>query len=218
MKISFSRVVQCATAMLLLSMACVAQKTASRSSLPDCSPLAGQILRCPRVGFTYKVPFGWVDRTKEVQQSAPAPSKSPQAPDETAGEETGRTLLAVFERPPGTSGESANSAVIIAVEYRAAYPQVKTAADYFGPLADVAEQRGLKMDGDPYSFSIGSKQVVRGDFNGDDKKTPLRQTSLVLLDDGYLLSFTFLASSDDEIDSLIENLTFTSNQRKASPK
>lgn len=205
--------------MLLLGVACVAQKSVSKPSLPDCGPLAGQILRCPKLGFTYKVPFGWVDRTEEMQEPASAAaSKSPQDTDEAKGDETGRTLLAVFERPPGTSGESVNSAVIIAVEEGSAYPQVKTAADYFGPLADIAEHRGFKMDGDPYSFRIGSRQVVRGDFAGGDEKTPIRQTSLVLLDKGYVLSFTFLAGSDDEIDSLIENLTFNSSQRKASPK
>ena len=171
MKICFSRSVQSATTILLLSMACGAQNIASKTSLPECSPLVGQILRCPMMGFTYKVPFGWVDRTKEMQQSdSSAASKSSKTSDEATGKETGRTLLVVFERPPGTSGESVNSAVSVAVEYRAAYPQVKTAADYFGPLADIAEQRGFKMDGDPYSFSIGSRQVVRGDLNGGDQK------------------------------------------------
>ena len=74
------------------------------------------------------------------------------------------------------------------------------------------------MDGDPYSFSVGARRMVRGDFTGGNEKSPIRQTSLVLLEKDYVVSFTFLASSDDEIDALIENLTFTSNRRKASPK
>lgn len=205
--------------LLLLTGASAAQKAASKPSLPHCEPLSGQLLRCPKLGFTYKVTFGWVDRTQEMQESASAPDAKPdQSANQANAEQTGKTLLAVFERPPGTSGDSVNSAVIIAVEDRAAYPQVKTAADYFGPLADIAEHRGFKMGGDPYSFSVGSRQVVRGDFTGGNEKTPIRQTSLVLLEKGYVLSFTFLAGSDDEIDSLIENLTFNSNQRKASPK
>lgn len=210
-----------AIAVLLVTGAAAAQKTApnSKPSLPECGPLSGQLLRCPKLGFTYRVTFGWVDRTQEMQESASAAAaKSDKNAGQGNAEQTGKTLLAVFERPPGTSGESVNSAVIIAVEDRAAYPQVKTAADYFGPLSEIAEPRGLKMDGDPYAFGIGARRVVRGDFTGGDEKNPIRQTSLVLLDRAYILSFTFLAGSDDEIDSLIENLTFTSPQRKTFPK
>ena len=214
----FRPVLFSAFALMLATGASAEQKTASKQSLPDCGPLVGQILRCPRVGFTYKVPFGWVDRTEEMQQSgSSAASKAPKDTDEASHEQTGRTLLAAFERPPGTPG-GFNSAVIIAVEDSAAYPQVKTAADYFGPLSEIAAQRGFKMAGDPYSFSIGTGQVVRGDFTGGDEKNPIRQTSLVLLKNGYILSSTFLASSDDEIDSLMENLTFSSSTRKTSPK
>lgn len=74
------------------------------------------------------------------------------------------------------------------------------------------------MDGDPYSFGVGATQVVRGDFTGGAEKHPIRQTSLVLLQKGYILSLTFLAGSDDEIDSLVQNLTFTSTQRRTSSK
>lgn len=210
------RVLLCALAVLSMTAASAAQKTASKPSLPDCGPLAGQILRCAKVGFAYKVPFGWVDRTEDMQESATSAKSDKNTNPGDA--DTGKTLLAVFERPPGTSGESINSAVIIAVEDRAAYPQVKTAADYFGPLSDIAEQRGFKMDGDPYAFSVGARQVVRGDFTGGDEKNPIRQTSVVLLEKDYILSFTFLAGSDDETDSLIENLAFISNARKASSK
>jgi len=190
----------------------------AKPSLPDCDPLAGQILRCPKLGFSYKVPFGWVDRTEDMQESASAATKSEKDANQANAAETGKTLLAVFERPPGTSGDSPNSAVIIAVELRSAYPQAKIAADYFGPISEIAEQRGFKMDGDPYSFSIGTRQVVRGDFSRGAAKNSIRQTSLVLLERNFILSFTFLASSEDEIDSLIENLSFTSSQRRRSPK
>jgi len=201
-----------------LAISCSAQKLAAgtKTALPDCDPMTGQVLRCPQLGFFYRVPFGWVDRTKEMQQSAtedPAPSET--AADPKRNDPTGKTLLAVFERPPGIPGDEINSAVIIAVEDRAAYAQVKTAADYFGPLADVAEGRGVKLQGTPYSFDSGTRQVVRGDFAGGDEKMPIRQTSLVSLEKGYILSFTFLASSDDEIDSLLQNLTFRSTSKKA---
>ena len=206
-------------AFVALSMTTTAAGQRAKPSLPDCDPLAGQILRCPKLGFSYKVPFGWVDRTEDMQESASAAAtKSEKDGNQANAAETGKTLLAVFERPPGTSGESPNSAVIIAVELRSAYPQAKIAADYFGPISEIAEQRGFKMDGDPYSFRVGARQVVRGDFSGGVGKNPIRQTSLVLLERNFILSFTFLASSEDEIDSLIENLSFVSSQRRPSPK
>ena len=152
------------------------------------------------------------------ESTSPNAAKSDKNASQGNADQTGKTLLAIFERPPGTSGESVISAVIIAVEERSAYPEVKTAADYFGPLSEIAEQRGFKMDGDSYAFSVGAKQVVRGDFSGGDEKRPIRQTSLVLLEKGYILSLTFLAGSDDEIDSLIENLTFTSTLRRTPSK
>lgn len=214
---SFRPLVFSAFAVMLMTGASAAQKTVSKQSLPDCGPLVGQILRCPKVGFTYKVPFGWVDRTTDMQMSASAASAKSDKNANDGSDQTGKTLLAAFERPPGTPGDF-NSAVIIAVEDRAAYSQVKTAADYFGPLAEIAAHRGFKMVGDPYSFSIGTRQLVRGDFTGGDEKNPIRQTSLALLEKAYILSFTFLASSDDEIDSLRENLIFSSSKRKTSPK
>jgi len=208
-----------AVAVLVLVGASAGQSTRDKTSLPECAPLSGQGLRCPKLGFTYKVPFGWVDRTEEMQESASAATpKSEKNGEQVSDEPTGKTLLAAFERPPGTSGSDINSAAIIAVEDRAAYPQVKAATDYFGPLAEIAEHRGFKMDGDPYAFSIGARKVVRGDFNGGDEKHPIRQTSLVLLEKGYILSVTFLAGSNDEIDSLVENLTFTSTQRRTPSK
>ena len=213
---SFRPLIFPAFAVLLMSGGSAAQ-VVTRPSLPNCEPLAGQLLRCPKAGFTYQVPFGWVDRTEDMEEAASA-AKTSQDNNRSEGERAGKTLLAMFERPPGTSGRGVNSAVIIAVEDKAAYPLVKTAADYFGPLADLAEQRGFKMDGDPYSFRVGGRPVVRGDFSGGDEKNPIRQTSLVRLDKGDILSFTFIAASDDEIGGLIENLTFTSNLRKTSPK
>jgi hypothetical protein len=153
-----------------------------------------------------------------MQGSSAAGSENPAQRDSQAAgarESSGRTLLAAFERPPEAQGTELNSAVIIAIESRTAYPQLKTAADYFGPLAEVAEQRGLKMDNVPYSFAISGKQVTRADFGGGGKSA-VRQTSLVLLDKGYILSFTFLSSSEEDIDMLIESLRFTSGSRKVT--
>ena len=127
-----------------------------------------------------------------MQEDTPAGvSQKDPAKSGTATVESGRTLLAVFERPPEAQDNEVNPAVMIAAEARSAYPQLKTAADYFGPLAEIAEQRGLKIDGAPYSYTTDGKALVRGDFSSAKDKTGIHQTSLVLLDKGYILSFTF---------------------------
>jgi hypothetical protein len=154
------------------------------------------------------LPFGWVDRTDDMQQMIR--SDSPPA--------ASKTLLAAFERPPGTEGDTINSAVIIALEDRSVYPQIKTATDYFGPLSEIAERRGLKMDGDPYLFSVGGKQVARADFKSGGEKGSMQQTSLVVLEKSYILSFTFLADSDDQINNLVTNLTFAAGVRQPKSK
>lgn len=190
------------------------------SSARLCPPLANQQLRCPSFGFTYRVPFGWVDRTEDMQPSSEVAGagKEPPADSSATKSESGNseTLLAVFERPPEASGEGIDSAVIIAAESVANYPTIKAPADYFGPLSDIAEKRGLKMDGDPYEFAVGSKRLVRGDFVAADGKTAAHQTSLVMIEKAHIVSFTFVSDSEDEIDDLISGLTFTAHSRSGA--
>jgi len=167
-----------------------------------CGPLDVQSFRCPKFGFTYKVPFGWVDRTSDLQDD------TQDAAGKTAPRSGSETLLAVFERPPDASGETINSAVVIAVENLASYPGLKTAADYFGPITEIAEQQGFKAEGGSYSFPIGGKQLVRGDFSKMRGKLPMRQSTLVIIEKGNIISFTFIGGSEDEVEDLINSLSF----------
>lgn len=184
-----------------------------------CERQTEQLLNCARLGFSYKVPFGWVDRTDEMQGesgAASAASTQPSTPSPSnvpAGSSV--TLLAAFERPPGTAG-GINPAVIIAAESVASYPKIKTAADYLGPLADIAEQRGLKMDGAPYEFTLGAKKLARADFIAGAGDKGVRQTSLVTIEKGYIVSFTFVSASEDQIDELTDGLSFA-RRRSARP-
>jgi len=74
------------------------------------------------------------------------------------------------------------------------------------------------MDGDPYLFSAGNRRVARADFKGGTEKNPVQQSSLVVLEKGYILSFTFLADSSDEIMNLLAGLRFTPGVRKPVSK
>lgn len=157
--------------------------------------------RNPEFAFTCKIPYGWVDRTQQMQ-------------DESADSAKSKLLLAVFERPPEVTGDTVNSAIVITAESIASYPGLKTAADYLGPLTELTTSKGFKADGDPYEFSIASTALVRADFVKDLGKLTMHQSSLMLLRKDFVLSFTFIAGSKDEMDELIEKLSFTTTKSK----
>ncbi len=183
-------------------------KPAASAPKPQaCSPVAEGVLKCTRFGFSYKIPFGWVDRTGDMQGEDD--SQQPNAPPGKS-----QTLLATFERPPAAPGETINSAVVIAGESVSDYHAIKQASDYLGPISELAEQRGFKSVSEPYSFSVGAKQLVRADFSKERGKLMMRQSSLVMIEKGYIISFTFVSGGEDDVEELIRNLSFAT---KAQP-
>ncbi|PYX86774.1 MAG: hypothetical protein DMG68_14295 [Acidobacteria bacterium] len=151
-------------------------------------------------GFSYKLPYGWVDRTEQMRLDSGDPSKS-------------LLLLSAFERPPQAEGDNVNSAVLIAAETVSSYPGLKNAVDYFGPLTEVTTSKGFKVVNEPYAVQVGTKQLVRSDFSREAGKVTMYQASLAMLERGFIVSFTFLGGTEDEIDGLIEGLAFSGTRR-----
>jgi len=120
----------------------------------------------------------------------------------------GRVLLAAFSRPPEARGEDVNASILIAAESAAAYPGLKDAAQYFGPVTEVAKAQGFEVEEEPYEFVVGTKTVVRGDFQKDVGTRVMRQSTLVLLARGYAVSFTFIGGTEDEVEELVQGLSF----------
>ena len=190
-----------------LSLAAQAQsKTASppapaRTAKPATPSEDAQLYHNTTFGFRYPIPYGWVDRTKEMQEGSDA-GKS-------------EVLLAVFERPPEATGDSINSAIVIASESAASYPGLKKAEDYLGPLTELATSKGFKPEGEPYALEVESRQLVRADFikvlsvKTNDERLTMRQSTLILLAKGHILSFTFIAASEAELDDLMDGLHFS---------
>ena len=177
-----------------------------------------QTYRNAEFGFQYQSPYGWVDRTKEMREPEPAKESAPSAkkPDgKDKSGTSGEVLLALFERPPDATGDTVNPAVVIAAESTRAYPGLKTAEDYLGPLTELATSKGFKANGDPSVLTIDGRELVRADFaRALTDKVTMYQSTLVLRAKGQIVSFTFIASSADEIDELIEKLRFASSQGK----
>ncbi|HTF45465.1 MAG TPA: hypothetical protein VK641_16285 [Terriglobales bacterium] len=157
----------------------------------------------PYFGFTYKLPFGWVDRSNAMQDDSPEAAKDPAK---------SVLLLAVFEQPPEAPREAINSGVVVAAESVSAYPGLKTAADYFGILAQLTTDKGFKQANDPAEVAVGGKTLIRGDFSKETGKATVHQTALVLLVKSYVVSFTVIGASEDEVNSLLENLSFAAKK------
>jgi hypothetical protein len=155
-------------------------------------------------GFRYQVPYGWVDRTDDMREASTDPNQS-------------LLLLAMFERPPEATAESVNSALVITSESTAGYPGLKTAAEYFEPLTEVTTSKGFQVVNAPSYFEIGTKRLVRSDFSKKRGEVTMYQSSLATLENGYFVSFTFLGGSEDEVNELIEKLSFTTSTRKTPP-
>ena len=166
-----------------------------------------QLYRNTTFSFRYQIPYGWVDRTKDMREHEA--TDHPDTKEKASNVSKGEVMLAVFERPPEATGETINSAVVIAVESAAAYPGLTKAEDYLGPLTELATAKSFKAAGDPSVVEIDARQLIRADFAKplNDKLT-MRQTTLVLLTKGQVVSFTFIAGTEEELDDLIDGLHF----------
>jgi len=182
-----------------------------------------QTYRNATFGFRFQIPYGWVDRTNKMREQD-APEEPPPTTEKPGAKEKpatakGEVLLAVFERPPEVAGETINSAVVIAAESAAEYPGLKTAEDYIAPLTELTAAKGFKADGDPSIVEIDARRLVRADFTKPLNDTlTMRQSTLVLLMKGQVVSFTFIAGGVDDVDGLIEGLSFGAENRTAAPR
>ena len=203
-----------AALVLCLTLTGQAQRKTAPAATPTAKSAAHnedpQLYRNPTFAFRFQIPYGWVDRTKEMQEGNEA--------------DKAEVLLAAFERPPQATGDTINSAVVIASESAASYPGLKKAEDYLGPLTELATSKGFKAEGEPYALEVESRQLLRADFTKplsgktssgetssvetrNDKRT-MRQCTLVLLAKGQVVSFTFIAGSEAELDDLMDGLHF----------
>jgi hypothetical protein len=184
----------------------------------DEGAVANGVYRNRTLLLSCNIPPGWVLRTEEMnaredekdkpESSAPSTPSTP--PASSAG---AKVLLAAFSRPPEAKGEDVNTSILIVAESAAAYPALKEAAQYFGPLIEVAKAQGFTMDEDPYDIAIGNKTLVRGDFHKDVGSRVMRQSTLAMLAHGYAISITVIGGTDDEVEDLVDGLSFSASSK-----
>ena len=197
------------------------QKVAARagSSPLDSGTVSNSVYRNPALGFSCKIPggLGVADRGDECAGRSASRNEDQSRADRTAERWLPRTcevLLAAFSRPPEARAEDINSSILIAAESAAAYPGLKDAAQYFGPVSEVAKAQGFEVVEEPYEFAIGTKKMVRGDFQKDVGSRVMRQSTLVMLARGYAVSFTFIGGTEDEVEELVGGLSFGTPRAK----
>src|ERR1700730_12450223 len=142
-------------AVIALALTLTAQTQRKTTPTPPATKSAShnedpQLYRNSTFAFRFQIPYGWVDRTKEMQQ----------------GNDAGKAdlSLTISGRPRQATEDTINSAVVIASESAASYPGLKRAEDYLGPLTELATAKGLKADGEPYELEVESRQLLRADF------------------------------------------------------
>jgi len=192
----------------------VKQPAAPIDSEMDPGAVADGVYRNKALALTCKIPAGWVLRTDEMNARDEEKEKSDSAPAAgVSASGSGKVLLAAFSRPPLASAEDINSSIVIAAEKLDTYPGLKEAAQYFGPLTEVAKAQGFAVDEEPYEFAIGTRKLVRGDFHKDRGSRKMLQSSLVMLARGYIVSITVIGGTEDEVEELIDGLSFTAGKK-----
>jgi hypothetical protein len=184
------------------------QRLRSTGSSLDAGSVSAGKYRNSLFGFSVTIPAGWVLRTEEMNARSDEGAKEDSAQIGTGPGKAGRVLLAGFSRPPEARAEDVNASILIAAESASEYPGLKEAAQYFGPVVEAAKAQGFEIDDDPYEFAVGTKKLVRGDFQKDMGTRVMRQSTLVVLARGYAVSFTFIGGTEDEVEELVGGLSF----------
>jgi hypothetical protein len=200
-------------ALVLLTCTLQAQQTPKPATSPDRRAITSGVYSNTAFGFSYKIHFGWVDRTREMSEDSTGNSSA-----DANNSKKSILLLAVFEHPPEATGDSVNSAVVVAAEPASLYPGLKAAEQYFDPLTELIKTKGLTVVNEPYEFHVGAIQLVRGDFSKALGNLTMHQSTLVIMEKGYLVSFTFIGGNENEVDELVEGLNFNSKPAPAPRK
>jgi hypothetical protein len=188
--------------------------TAPLDSGIDSGNVTNGVYRNKTLALSCTIPPGWVLRTDEMnareeeKENKPDPAQPSAPPASSAG---AKVLLAAFSRPPEAKAEDVNASILIAVESVSSYPGLKDAAQYFGPLTEVAKAQGFTMEEDPHEIAIGTKTLVRADFHKDVGSRVMHQSTMAMLSHGYAVSITVIGGTDDEVEDLIDGLSFAAS-------
>lgn len=169
-------------------------KTSERNSQPrpdDGSVAAGTYTE-KFFNLSYTLPAEWIVKTPEMRKGL-------------AGQEDSILLLSAFAGDKAAPGKVLPS-ITISAEPLVAYPQVKTAADYFAAISEIATNNGFTVLNQPAEIEIGGVNFVRGDFQKQQGDSAAYQASMVAIRKGYILGVTAITGNDEELTPVLNRL------------
>lgn len=172
-------------------------------------------------GFTYPILPGWTYYSPGAMAEISNSTGEKLSGDNTSEREKFATsasrtykLLMLSRYPMGTKGKDTEIIMVIAVDLSGS-AQVVSGKDYLVSLRRVAEHVNgpLQFSGEPSEIQIAGKQFYRLDGRGSSPDGPLVNATLAIVLQGHVLSFSFTASKQSDLESLcktLESLRFES--------
>jgi hypothetical protein len=142
--------------------------------------------------LSYAPPAEWVVKTPEMRQGL-------------AGQENSILLLSAFAKDKSAPGQI-NPSITISAEPLTAYPDVKTAADYFAALSEIVTSKGFTVLNEPAEIEIGGVTFLRGDFQKQEGDSTAYQASMVAIRKGYILGVTAINGNEEELTPMLNRL------------
>ncbi len=173
-------------------------KTAPKSqrrgdqSHPDEGSVSGNTYTEKFFNLSCTIPAGWVIKTAAMREGL-------------AGQGSSMLLLSTFAKDSPSAGE-VNASLTITAESLAAYPDVKTASDYFSVISELARSKGFTVLNEPAEIDIGGVTFLRGDFQKEEEGKPTYQASMVTIRNGYALAATAISGNDEDLTPLLNRV------------
>lgn len=159
---------------------------------PDEGSVAGGVYSEKFFNLSCILPQGWVVKTASMREGLPGGQES-------------ELLLSAFAKDAPPPGE-VNSSLTITTESLAAYPEVKTATEYFEALSEVVTGKGFTVLNGPAEIEIGGVTFLRGDFQKEQSDGTTYQASMVAIRNGYVLAVTAISGNEEELTSLLNRV------------
>ncbi len=159
---------------------------------PDEGGVAGGVYTEKFFNLSCTIPQGWLVKTASMRESLPA-------------DENSVLLLSAFAKDAPAPRE-VNSSLTITAESLAAYPEVKTAADYFDSLTELVRSKGFTVLNEPAEIEVGGITFVRGDFQKDQADGSTYQATMVAIRNGYILAVTAISGKDEDLTPLLNRV------------
>ena len=159
---------------------------------PDEGSVAGDVYTEKFFNLSCTIPQGWVVKTATMREGLPEQQDSV-------------LLLSAFAKDAPVAGE-VNSSLTITAESLAAYPDVKTTADYFSALSEIVTGKGFTVLNEPAEIEIGGVTFLRGDFQKEEADGTTYQATMVSIRNGYILAVTAISGKDEDLTPLLNRV------------